>query len=179
MVLATQNPIEMEGTYPLPEAQLDRFMLKLNASYPDAAELSRIIDRTTGEHMPEVTPVLDATELLAMRALVRNVVIASHVKDYAVRLVLATRPQNADSGSPVQRYVRHGASPRGVLSLILVAKAFALFEGRLNVSFDDLKAAALPALGHRILLNFEGEAGGINVAELVAEIVTELPMAGA
>ena len=171
MVLATQNPIEMEGTYPLPEAQLDRFMLKLTADYPDASQLSRIIDRTTGESLPEVLSVMSGKELLHIRSLVRAVVIASHVKDYAIRLVLATHPQHSEESSAVHRYVRHGASPRGVQSMVLVAKAFALFAGRMNVSFDDLKAAALPALRHRILLNFEGEAEGIVVDELIEGLI--------
>ena len=134
MVLATQNPIEMEGTYPLPEAQLDRFLLKLNASFPDAEDLSRIVDLTTGEAMPEVERVLDAAELLELRALLRAVVIAEHVKDYAIRMVLASHGNQPTSPPKVQRYVRHGASPRGVLAVVLAAKAFALFAGRLNVS---------------------------------------------
>ena len=173
MVLATQNPIEMEGTYPLPEAQLDRFLLKLNAAYPSAEELLQIIDRATGEQLPAVTAMMNAAELIELRELVRSVVIARHVKEYAVRLVLATHP---DSAAPLsQRYVRHGASPRGLLSMILMAKALALFDGRLNVSFDDLKAAAPPTLRHRILLNFEGEAEGIAVEDLITEIIRDTP----
>ena len=175
MVLATQNPIEMEGTYPLPEAQLDRFLLKLNATYPDAGELAQIVDRTTGAPMPAVDPVLSAGELLELRELVRSVVIAGHVKDYAIRLVLATHARSAQATPMVRRYVRHGASPRGLQAMVLAAKAFALFAGRINVSFDDLTAAALPALRHRILLNFEGEAEGIDVEDLIAEVVRETP----
>ena len=175
MVLATQNPIEMEGTYPLPEAQLDRFLLKLNAAYPDAGELAQIVDRTTGAPMPAVDPVLSAGELLELRELVRSVVIAGHVKDYAIRLVLATHARSAQATPMVRRYVRHGASPRGLQAMVLAAKAFALFAGRINVSFDDLTAAALPALRHRILLNFEGEAEGIDVEDLIAEVVRETP----
>src|SRR5688572_15879107 len=133
MVLATQNPIEMEGTYPLPEAQLDRFLLKLNATYPDAGELAQIVDRTTGAPMPAVEPVLSAGELLELRELTRSVAI------------------------------------------VLVAKAYALFAGRISVSFDDLAAAAPPALRHRILLNFEGEAEGVDVEDLIAEVVRETP----
>jgi MoxR-like ATPase len=171
MVLATQNPIEMEGTYPLPEAQVDRFMLKLNVSYPSASELSKIVDRMTGEHPPAVEPVMSATDLTEMRALVRSVVVARHVKDYAVRLVLATHAKDLGAPPLARRYVRYGASPRGLLAVILIAKAFALFEGRLNVSFDDLRAAAGPSLRHRILLNFEGEAEGIDVDDLIAEII--------
>ena len=179
MVLATQNPIEMEGTYPLPEAQLDRFLLKLNARYPSADELSRIIDRTTGEVEPSVDTVMTKDDVNEMRELVRATVIAGHVKDYAVKLNLATHPDHPDAVPSTRRYVRHGASPRGVLSMILTAKAIALFQGRMNVSFDDLETAALPALGHRILLNFEGEAEGIDVASIVAEIIEEIPAVSA
>jgi MoxR-like ATPase len=175
MVLATQNPIEMEGTYPLPEAQLDRFLLKLNAVYPSAGELSQIVDRTTGAPMPAIEPVLNAGELLELRELVRSVVIASHVKDYAIRMVLATHAGNAEATPMVRRYVRHGASPRGLLAIVLTAKALALFAGRINISFDDLAAAAPPALRHRILLNFEGEAEGIDVEDLIAEVIRETP----
>ena len=175
MVLATQNPIEMEGTYPLPEAQLDRFLLKLNATYPDAGELSQIVDRTTGAPMPAVDPVLSAGELLELRELVRSVVIAGHVKDYAIRMVLATHAGSTHATPMVRRYVRHGASPRGLQAMVLVAKALALFAGRINVSFEDLAAAAPPALRHRILLNFEGEAEGIAVENLIAEVIRETP----
>jgi len=175
MVLATQNPIEMEGTYPLPEAQLDRFLLKLKATYPSAGELSEIVDRTTGVPMPAVEPVLSAGELLELRELVRSVVIAGHVKDYAIRMVLATHAENAHATPMVRRYVRHGASPRGLLAVVLTAKALALFAGRINVSFEDLATAAPPALRHRILLNFEGEAEGIDVEDVIAEVVRETP----
>jgi MoxR-like ATPase len=175
MVLATQNPIEMEGTYPLPEAQLDRFLLKLNATYPDADELSQIVDRTTGAPMPAVAPVLNAGELMELRALVRTVVIADHVKDYAIRMILATHAGSVHATPMVRRYVRHGASPRGLQAVVLVAKALALFAGRINVSFEDLATAAPPALRHRILLNFEGEADGIAVEDLIAEVIRETP----
>jgi MoxR-like ATPase len=175
MVLATQNPIEMEGTYPLPEAQLDRFLLKLNAVYPDADQLSQIVDRTTGWPMPSVEPVLSAGDVMALRELVRSVVLAAHVKDYAIRMVLATHAGNAEATPMVRRYVRHGASPRGLQAIVLAAKALALFAGRINVSFDDLAAAAPAALRHRLLLNFEGEAEGIDVEDLIAEVVRETP----
>ena len=176
MVLATQNPIEMEGTYPLPEAQLDRFLLKLTASFPDEEELSRIVDRTTGNALPEVRAVMGAEELAWLRTLVRQVVVAEHVKSYAIRLVLSTHPDHPNSTSRVRRYVRHGASPRGAQSLVLTAKAFALFAGRLNVSFDDIGAAAAPALRHRLLLNFEGEAEGVTSEDLVEELLRETPV---
>jgi MoxR-like ATPase len=177
MVLATQNPIEMEGTYPLPEAQLDRFLLKLNAAYPDARELAEIIDRTTGGPMPPLQPVMNGDELIEIRELVRSVVIARHVKDYAIRIVLSSHADSPAAPPLTRRYVRHGASPRGAMSAILTAKAFALFDGRLNVSFDDLKASAPAALRHRILLNFEGEAEGIDIEDLIAEIIRDTPVA--
>ena len=175
MVLATQNPIEMEGTYPLPEAQLDRFLLKLNATYPDAGELAQIVDRTTGAPMPAVDPVLSAGELMELRELVRSVVIAGHVKDYAIRMLLATHAGNGHATPMVRRYVRHGASPRGLQAMVLVAKALALFAGRINVSFEDLATAAPPALRHRVLLNFEGEAAGVAVEDLITEVIRETP----
>ena len=175
MVLATQNPIEMEGTYPLPEAQLDRFLLKLNAKYPSPEELSQIVERTTSTRQATVSSVMTQNEVEEVRDLVRATVIADHVKEYAIALNLATHPNHPDAPSLTRRFVRHGASPRGVLSMILTAKAFALFEGRQNVSFDDLKTAALPALGHRILLNFEGEAQGIETASIVDELIEKNP----
>ena len=176
MVLATQNPIEMEGTYPLPEAQLDRFLLKLHADYPDANALAEIVDRATAVAEPDVRAVMSAEDLAELRRQARSVVIAAHVKGFAINVVLATHPDKARAIPSIQRYVRYGASPRGLLSLIKIAKAFALFEGRLNVSFDDLKSAAAPALRHRILLNFEGEAEGIAVDDLVDEILRETPV---
>jgi len=176
MVLATQNPIEMEGTYPLPEAQLDRFLLKLGAAYPSAEELSLIVDRTTSGEMPRVDPVMNAAELEEARRLVREVVLAGHVKDYAIRVVLASHADRAGAPELTRRYVRHGASPRGVLAMVMTAKAFALFDGRINVSFDDLKASALPALRHRLLLNFEGEAEGVAPETIIEEILRVVPL---
>jgi MoxR-like ATPase len=175
MVLATQNPIEMEGTYPLPEAQLDRFLLKLHAAFPDAEELSQIVDRTTAAPLPHVEPVLGAADVMGLRALVRSVVLAQHVKDYAIRMVLATHAGSAEATPMVRRYVRHGASPRGLQAVVLAAKALAFFAGRINVSFEDLAAAAPAALRHRVLLNFEGEAEGIRVEDLIAEVIRETP----
>ncbi|MFT5175806.1 MAG: MoxR-like ATPase, partial [Gammaproteobacteria bacterium] len=176
MVLATQNPIEMEGTYPLPEAQLDRFLLKLNAGYPDAEDLSQIIDRSTGEEQPAISNVLNSEQLLQLRVLVREVVIAQHVKDLAIRIVLATHPQESVAVPASKRYVRHGASPRGALAIVLTAKAYALFAGRMNVSFGDIIAAAKPALRHRILLNFEGEAEGFQVDDLIEQVLRDTPV---
>ena len=175
MVLATQNPIEMEGTYPLPEAQLDRFLLKLAADFPDAAQLSEIVERGTGGPGAEVRAVLSGDDLRALQAQVRAVVLAEHVKDYAVQVLLATHPDQPGATPAVRRLVRHGASPRGLLAMILTAKVYALYAGRLNVSFADLQAAAMPALRHRILLNFEGEAEGAGTDALIAEIVRDGP----
>jgi len=176
MVLATQNPIEMEGTYPLPEAQLDRFLLKLAADYPSAEELSRIVEIATGTAPPEVEHTMSLEVLRTTRELVRQVVVADHVKDYAVRLVLATHPGGDTAPEGIRRYVRHGSSPRGVLAMVLAAKAFAAMDGRLNVSFDDLNEAALPALRHRILLNFEGEADAVGTDALVRELIESVPV---
>jgi len=171
MVLATQNPIEMEGTYPLPEAQLDRFLLKLEAAYPSREELGAIVDLAAGPAPRPVAPVMSASEVRTAQALVRDIVIAEHVKRYAISLVLASHPDAKEAPAEVRRFVRHGASPRGVLAMVLCAKAFALMDGRLNVGFDDLREAVVPALSHRILLNFEGEADAVSPARLVKAIV--------
>jgi MoxR-like ATPase len=170
-VLATQNPIEMEGTYPLPEAQLDRFVFKLRVRYPALEELNRIIDRTTQSRHVSVGRVMNATQVLGFRELIREVPIASHVRDLASTIVMATHPQWEHAPEPARRFIRYGASPRGAQALVLGAKVRALAEGRYNVSVDDLKALAAPALRHRIILNFEGEAEGVDVDGLVGQIV--------
>jgi MoxR-like ATPase len=175
IVLATQNPIEMEGTYPLPEAQLDRFFFKLSLGYPSAEEISQIIDRTTSGEEPVLNRVLDRGAIAAMKALVREVPIPAPVKDYAIRLSLATRPGTALATDLVGRYVRYGASPRGPQSLVLAAKAMALFDGRMHAGFQDVRAVARQALCHRILLNFEGEAEGVTAEKLVADVVERVP----
>ncbi|HEV3231540.1 MAG TPA: MoxR family ATPase [Candidatus Dormibacteraeota bacterium] len=169
-VLATQNPIELEGTYPLPEAQLDRFLFKLLVPFPGAADLAEIVRRTTGEAVPPLRPVADARRMLDMAALARRVPIADHVVDFAVRLVTATHPDRSRSAR-VGRYVRYGASPRGVQALVLGAKVRALLDGRFNVAFDDLRATARPALRHRVFLNFEADAAGVTTDDLIAEIL--------
>ncbi|MEM6985658.1 MAG: MoxR family ATPase [Pseudomonadota bacterium] len=176
MVLATQNPIEMEGTYPLPEAQLDRFMLKLVAQFPDVDELSTIVDRATGVEPQTATAVLDAATLMQLRQLTRTVVVANHVKDYALRIVTATHPQSADAPDATKKYIRHGASPRGALSLILIAKATALMDGRLNISFDDIKACCHSVLRHRIVPSFEAEAEGVTTDAVVDAILDSIPL---
>src|SRR5262249_36792109 len=149
-----------EGTYPLPEAQLDRFFFKLIVGYPSAAELTEVIHRTTEGTRPSIAKVIDGPTLIEMQSLVREVPVASHVKDYAVRLVLATHPKT-DTGVPIaNQYLRFGSSPRGAQSLVLAAKVRALTQGRFNASFEDVQAATLPTLRHRLILNFEAEAEG-------------------
>src|SRR5437867_1318731 len=170
-VLATQNPIEMEGTYPLPEAQLDRFLFKLRVRYPAVEELNAIIDRTTQVRPVTVERVMTGPTVLAFRDLIREVPIASHVRDFASAIVMATHPQWAQAPDVTRRFVRYGASPRGAQALVLGAKVKALAEGRYNVSVDDIRQLAAPALRHRVILNFEGEAEGIDVDTLVEQIV--------
>ncbi len=175
MVLATQNPIEMEGTYPLPEAQLDRFMLKLLVEFSSREELITILDRTTEGREVEAKKVLDGRAILGWRDFVRQVVVAPHVKDYAVRLVLATHPESDRATEVVKRYVRYGASPRGAQVLMLCGKVRALLAGRFNVSFDDIGDIFLPGLRHRIILNFEGEAEGITQDQVLGDILARVP----
>jgi MoxR-like ATPase len=173
-VLATQNPIEMEGTYPLPEAQLDRFTFKLRVEPPAREELHGILDRTTGSVEPAVRPVLGRERLLEMRALVRQVPVARPVQDYAVRLIEATHPARS-SVAEVKRFVRYGSSPRGAQSVMLAAKIEALRDGRFAPSFADVRRVALPALRHRVLLNFDGEAEGVTADAVVSAVLAELP----
>ena len=168
MVLATQNPLEMEGTYPLPEAQLDRFLFKLRVTYPTADDLHTILDRTTQTDAPQISKVIDAGEVREMRATVREVPMTREVQAHAIQIVLATHPDHAAVAPLAKRFVRYGASPRGVQALILAAKIHALLDGRYHVSRADINKAALPALRHRIILNFEGEAAGAS-SELVLE----------
>ena len=170
-VMATQNPIEQEGTYPLPEAQLDRFFFKLVVGYSDRDELRTILERTTTGYRPDIRPVLSGERILAGQELARRVVVAPHVQDYAIRCVLATHPQGAFATDMVNRCVRWGSSPRGAQAVTLAAKIFALLDGRYNVSFDDVRRAVLPALRHRILLNFEGEAEGLSTDAVLADIL--------
>jgi MoxR-like ATPase len=177
LVLATQNPLEMEGTYPLPEAQLDRFFFKLHVPFPDRDELHRILERTTSDHTVESKTVLSRKDVLEFQALVRKVPVAQHVQDYAVRLLLATRPESPDAPGLVRRFVREGASPRGAQSVLLAAKIRALMEGRFAAALEDVRASTLPALRHRVLLNFEGEAEGVKTDAVLAEILKVLPEA--
>jgi len=170
-VLATQNPIEMEGTYPLPEAQLDRFMLKLRVRYPAIEELNMIIDRTTQVRAVSVERVMSGAHVLGFRDLIREVPIADHVRALASTIIMATHPQWEHAPESARRFIRYGASPRGAQALVLGAKVRALTESRFNVSVEDLRALAAPALRHRIIMNFEGEAEGVDIDTLVAQIV--------
>jgi MoxR-like ATPase len=174
-VMATQNPIDQEGTYPLPEAQLDRFFFKILVGYPSAEELSEVLTRTTTGVRVETQRVLERDPLMELMKLVREVPVASHVKDYAVRLVLATHPKT-DTASPIaSQYLRFGSSPRGGQTLLLAGKVRALTQGRFNVSFDDIADVAFPALRHRLILNFEAEAEGITTDHIIGQILKDVP----
>jgi len=174
MVLATQNPIEMEGTYPLPEAQLDRFLFKVLVESPSLPELEEIVDRTTGAEVPSAEAVAEGETVLAMRRLVREIAVAPHVEEFALKLIVATHPDTEGAPEGVRRFVRYGSSPRGAQALILGSKVAALLDGRFNVSFDDIRAIARPALRHRMILNFEGEAEGVRTDDLVTEALAGL-----
>jgi MoxR-like ATPase len=177
LVLATQNPLEMEGTYPLPEAQLDRFLFKLNIPFPGRDELHDILERTTGATDIDVRPVVDGKRILEMMKLVRDVPVARHVQDYAIRLLRSTHPDTPEAHELTKRFVRFGASPRGAQSILLAAKIQALFDGRFAASIDDVKKVSLPALRHRVLLNFEGEAEGVRSDQVIEAIIESLPEA--
>ena len=174
-VLATQNPIDQEGTYPLPEAQLDRFFFKLIVGYPNSAELTEVLTRTTEGTKPQINRVLTKEQILELQTLVRQVPVASHVKDYAVRLVLATHPKSETAAPISNQYLRFGSSPRGGQTLILGAKVRALTHGRFNVSFDDIQAVAAAALRHRLILNFEAEAEGVTTDLIIEQILKDVP----
>ena len=174
-VMATQNPIEQEGTYPLPEAQLDRFFFKLLVGYSDRQELATIVDRTTRGETVEPVQVMDGEEILRWQALVREVILADHVRDYLVRLVLATHPGGQFAPPVTQQYVRWGASPRAAQAMALAAKVRALLDGRYNVSFEDLRRVCLPALRHRIVVNFEAQAEGIEPDKILLELLEKVP----
>ena len=174
-VLATQNPIEQEGTYPLPEAQLDRFFFKLLVGYSGREELGTIIDRTTRgvEIVPE--KVMDGKEIRQWQNLIREVILAQHVQDYIVRLTLATHPEGPLALPITNQYLRWGSSPRGAQTLALAAKVRALLEGRYNVSFEDVRRVYLPAMRHRVILNFEAQAEGIDADHVLLEIIEKVP----
>ena len=174
-VLATQNPLEMEGTYPLPEAQLDRFALKLLMQMPGRDEISEIVSRTTGAQAPRAGRAADGARLLAMRDLVREVPVASHVRDYASDLILATHPDQPTAAPLAKKFVRYGASPRGAQAMILGGKVRALVEGQANVAFEDLRQMARPALRHRLILNFEAEAHRIDPDAIIEDVLKSVP----
>ncbi|QDU95397.1 ATPase family associated with various cellular activities (AAA) [Lignipirellula cremea] len=174
-VMATQNPLEQEGTYPLPEAQLDRFFYKLVVGYSSRQELSTIIDRTTRGIVIEPQKVMDGAEILKWQKLIREVIMASHVQDYIVRLTLATHPGGPFALPPTNKYLRWGSSPRGAQTLALAAKVRALLEGRYNVSYEDVRRVFLPAMRHRVILNFEAQAEGIEADQVLLEILEKLP----
>jgi MoxR-like ATPase len=174
LVMATQNPIEQEGTYPLPEAQLDRFFFKLNVPFTTREELNLILDRTTKNEWPTATKVMEAGEIRQWQALVREVLVAAPVQDYAIRLLLATHPNSEFATADANRFLRAGASPRGAQTLILASKVRALLDGRYNVSFDDIRNVYLPAMRHRIILNFEAQAENVSPDSVLAAIANEV-----
>ncbi len=176
MVLATQNPIEMEGTYPLPEAQLDRIFYKIVVPYPIPTEMHRILEITTGTEEPDLSPKLGKEEIITYQAAIKAIPVSAAVRDYAVRMVYATHPPKSQAKRDSwQTHIRYGASPRGAQSLILGGKVLALLDGRIHVSFDDIRAAALPALRHRLILSFEGEAEGVTTDDIIGKILESLP----
>lgn len=170
-VLATQNPLEMEGTYPLPEAQLDRFMFKVQVKFPSSQQLVEILARTTGKTAPAASKVVDAAKVIRMGALARQTPVASHVADYVARLIVATHPDQASAPPLVKQFVRYGSSPRGAQAIILGAKVVSIMSGRFNVAFDDIEVVARAALRHRLILNFEGQAEGVSPDDIVAELL--------
>ena len=174
-VLATQNPIEQEGTYPLPEAQLDRFLFKLVVGYSSRDELNTIVDRTTRGTKIETNKVMDGEEIIRWQGLVREVILATHVQDYIVRLVLATHPEGELALPITNQYIRWGSSPRGAQTLALAAKVRALLDGRFNVSFEDVRRVFLPSMRHRTLLNFEAQAEGLDIDQILLEILEKVP----
>ena len=174
-VMATQNPLEMEGTYPLPEAQLDRFFYKIQVPFPNLEELVEVMNRTTGNKTQAAEPVLTPEELLQMRSIVREVQVAPEVMQYAMRLVLGSHPDSNLGTESTKKYIRYGASPRGAQTLILGGRVNALMEGRHHVAIRDVRKAAIPGLRHRIGLNFEAESEGMSADDLVRALLDEVP----
>ena len=174
MVLATQNPIEQEGTYPLPEAQLDRFLFKLNVEFPSLEELKDIMDLTLTNNSPEFNNVLEGNEILELRRIIKEIKIAEPVKEYALKLILATHPELPNGAEIAKQYVEAGAGPRAAQGIIAGAKVRAVMEGRLNVSFEDIKELAYPVLRHRIILNFDAITEGLNEEAIISKILEDL-----
>jgi MoxR-like ATPase len=177
-VLATQNPLEMEGTYPLPEAQLDRFFFQIKVEFPTHDELVEIANRTTGTVKGQPATVTAGDTIIAMQRLARQVPIAQHLTAYAVNLLEATHPQHSSAPDTVRRYVRYGASPRGLQAMIVGAKILALIDGRHNVDYIDLQMVMLPALRHRLILNYEGQAEGITSDEILKQVIKQIKFRG-
>ncbi len=175
LVMATQNPLEMEGTYPLPEAQLDRFLLKILVEYPERDELVTIVERTAAPLQAQIEPVLDRGEILDLRSMASTLLVAPHVRDFAISLVLATQPREGPDHALARKYVRYGSSPRGAQALILCGRVRALMQGRLHVSIDDIRALALPALRHRVILNFDAHADGRTEDDILIELLESIP----
>jgi MoxR-like ATPase len=175
LVMATQNPIEQEGTYPLPEAQLDRFFFKLLVNYSGRQEMATILERTTTGEWPQPEKVMDGEQIRQWQQLVREVLVAPPVQDYAIRLVLATHPQGEFATGETNKYIRCGASPRGAQALVLAGKVRALLEGRYNVSFEDIRSVYFPAMRHRIILNFEAQAENVASDSILANILNDVP----
>lgn len=173
-VMATQNPLEMEGTYPLPEAQLDRFFFKLKVKYPSLDELDLVMERTTRREIPSVDKVCDGAQINALEQIVRDILIAEDVRRYALRIVLGTHPEAEDAPELTKKYVRYGSSPRGAQALILGGKVRAILDGRYNVAREDIQAIALPSLRHRLILSFEGEAEGIDPDDIILHLLEEI-----
>ncbi len=176
LVMATQNPLEMEGTYPLPEAQLDRFLMKILVGYPSRAELDIIVQRTLASTQPQVERVVDRDQILAIRRAAMDVLAAPHVREFASHLVLATQPEQAEAHPLAKKYVRYGSSPRGAQALLQSARVLALMRGRWNVSIDDLRDLALQCLRHRLILNFDAHAEGKTTDALLTEILNTIPI---
>lgn len=178
IVMATQNPLEMEGTYPLPEAQIDRFLFKITVSLPGKDDLNRILERTVGSTTPRAQAIIHEADVIALQKATREVIAPPPVMDFASSLILATQPDNPDSPARIRRYIRYGAGPRGAQSLVLAAKARALMNGRLSASIDDLEKCAMPALRHRIVLNFEGQSEGLKPESLIVDALEAVRAAG-
>ena len=176
LVMATQNPLEMEGTYPLPEAQLDRFLMKILVGYPTRQELDIIVERTMAAESPQVHRVVDRDQILEVRRAAREVLVAPHVRDFATNLVLATQPEQPDAHALAKKYVRYGSSPRGAQALVMTARVMALMRRRWNASLDDMRVLALPCLRHRIILNFDAHADGKTTDAILSEILATAPV---
>lgn len=179
LVMATQNPIEMEGTYPLPEAQLDRFLMKILVTYPSRDEMNRIVERTVQREEIQVEPVMGREAILELRAVCHDVLVAPHVRDYAIDLVMATQPGGPHSHPLAEKYVRYGSSPRGAQGLVEAGRVHALMEGRMHLSVDDIRKVALSVLRHRIIVNFDAHADGKTPDSLLTEILESVPAARA